>query len=444
MAQRRIAFYGDDFTGSTDVMESLAMNGVETALFLSIPDAGILADFAHCAAIGLAGTSRSQSPGWMDDNLPSAFTFLRSQNADFCHYKICSTFDSSPQTGNIGHAIEIGKRVFSQACVPLIVGAPQLKRYTAFGQLFAGYQGNTYRIDRHPVMSRHPVTPMREADLRVHLGEQTSLAITLADLALLDREDADDAVDALLAHNPGIVMFDVADKRSQRCAGGQLARLRNGASMFVAGSSGVEYALIEHWRQTGTLPQRPEFGAPAPVNQLIVISGSCSPTTEGQIRHALSNGFGGVALDAVSLAKPDAAEAIERAIQSARIVMNQGSSPLLYTALGPQSDQSGPLGEVAGARHCLGQNLGKIARALVGSSASSRLVIAGGDTSSHALGELAIKALTLLMPLPQSPGSPLCLAHGNQDSTIRLEIALKGGQVGKPSYFTDMRDGTFG
>ncbi len=54
--------------------------------------------------------------------------------------------------------------------VPVVVGAPQLKRYTAFGHLFAAYQGKVYRIDRHPVMSRHPVTPMDEADLALHLG----------------------------------------------------------------------------------------------------------------------------------------------------------------------------------------------------------------------------------------------------------------------------------
>jgi 3-oxoisoapionate kinase len=62
---------------------------------------------------------------------------------------------------------------------PLVVGAPQLKRYTAFGHLFAGYQGQTYRIDRHPVMSRHPVTPMDEADLRIHLARQTDLPVDL-------------------------------------------------------------------------------------------------------------------------------------------------------------------------------------------------------------------------------------------------------------------------
>ncbi|MGO8249179.1 hypothetical protein ACC809_36725, partial [Rhizobium johnstonii] len=37
------------------------------------------------------------------------------------------------------------------------------------GNLFAAYQGRIFRIDRHPVMSRHPVTPMDEADLAVHL-----------------------------------------------------------------------------------------------------------------------------------------------------------------------------------------------------------------------------------------------------------------------------------
>ena len=112
----------------------------------------------------------------MDGRAPAAhFAWLKGLDARFCHYKVCSTFDSSPDVGNIGRAIEIGRRVFGQRVTPLVVGAPQLKRYTAFGHLFAGYQGQTYRIDRHPVMSRHPVTPMDEADLRIHLSRQTDL-----------------------------------------------------------------------------------------------------------------------------------------------------------------------------------------------------------------------------------------------------------------------------
>ncbi|TIU45687.1 MAG: four-carbon acid sugar kinase family protein, partial [Mesorhizobium sp.] len=70
-----------------------------------------------------------------------------------------------------------------------------------------------------------------------------------------------------------------------------------------------------------------------------------------------------------------------------------------------------------------------------------RAVIAGGDTSSHALGQLAIDALTVRMPLPQSPGSPLCVAHGG-GAIDGLEIALKGGQVGTDAYFETIRLGS--
>ncbi|HRX36408.1 MAG TPA: four-carbon acid sugar kinase family protein, partial [Aestuariivirga sp.] len=161
---RLLSFYGDDFTGSTDVMEALATHGVKTVLFTRRPSADEMSAFNDCAAIGLAGTSRSETPAWMDEHLPGIFSWLKSLEARFSHYKVCSTFDSSPAIGNIGRAVEIGRDVFGQDLVPLVVGAPQLKRYTAFGNLFAGYQGETYRIDRHPVMSRHPVTPMKESD----------------------------------------------------------------------------------------------------------------------------------------------------------------------------------------------------------------------------------------------------------------------------------------
>ena len=180
-----LSYYGDDLTGSTDVMEALSSGGVPTVLFLAVPEERLLARFADCRAFGIAGTSRSETPSWMDANLPAVFEWLKTLGAEICHYKVCSTFDSSPTTGSIGRAIEIGSQVFSQRTIPLVVGAPQLKRYTVFGNLFAAYRGKTYRIDRHPVMSRHPVTPMTEADLLIHLSHQTSLPASLVDVAAL-------------------------------------------------------------------------------------------------------------------------------------------------------------------------------------------------------------------------------------------------------------------
>jgi 3-oxoisoapionate kinase len=405
-----ISYYGDDFTGSTDVMEALASHGIKTVLFTRRPTAEEYRPFTDYQAIGLAGTSRSQSPEWMDRNLPQVFEWLKSLGARFCHYKVCSTFDSSPSIGSIGHAIKIAQRSFTQAAVPLIVGAPQLKRYTFAGHLFADYQGQTYRIDRHPVMSKHPVTPMDESDLRIHLARQAQVPVQL---------------------------IDVSDGATQLAAGEMLLHLPQTASPFVVGSSGVEYALM---RALADRDEVTNFAAVPKVDRLFVVSGSVSPTTERQIRFALSKGFVGVEADPKKLANNNQSE-INRLIDASSEVLVSGSSPLIYTALGSATDKGKSIDNLPDARQNLGQALGKITRICVEKFKLKRLVIAGGDTSSHALGELDVFALTTRFPLKDTPGSPLCTTHSNNPAFANLEIALKGGQVGGDDYFVKLRDG---
>lgn len=122
-------------------------------------------------------------------------------------------------------------------------------------------------------------------------------------------------------------------------------------------------------------------------------------------------------------------------------MLGEGRSPLIYTALGPSQDIGVELGKNPNARHRIGRALGKVLRRLVELEDLKRVVIAGGDTSSHALRELEIEALTTLMPLPATPGSPLCRAHGSMAATDGLQIALKGGQIGGDDYFTMIRRG---
>ena len=436
-----VSYYGDDFTGSTDVMEALASNGIETVLFLDLPRPELLARFQRCRAIGIAGTSRSETPAWMDEHLAPAFQWLNSLGAAICHYKVCSTFDSSPGIGNIGKAIEIGRTSFGQSIVPVIVGAPQLKRYTAFGNLFAAYQGRVFRIDRHPVMSRHPVTPMDEADLALHLSKQTSLPVLLADLVVITAADADRRIDELASHPDGILLLDVDSEATQAAAGRQMLRVAARSGGFVAGSSGVEYALLSAWRQAGVIGQSgAEFPDVGPVERLAVVSGSVSPTTERQIRTAVENGFESIALDPLALVSNGEA-AVDAAVQAGIRTLKEGRSVILHTALGPSADRGADIDRLPGARHQLGSALGTILRRLVEQEALPRAVVAGGDTSSHALRRLKIDALTTLLPLPQTPGSPLCLAHGDYAPTNGLQIALKGGQVGTDGYFAQIRDG---
>ncbi|ESW71855.1 Hrp-dependent type III effector protein [Mesorhizobium sp. LSHC422A00] len=436
-----LSYYGDDLTGSTDVMEALELGGVPTVLFMRQPDAAMVEQFSHCRAIGLAGTSRSETPQWMNTHLSDAFAWLKTLNAAICHYKVCSTFDSSPTIGSIGRAIEIGRSVFAQDSVPLLVGAPQLKRYTAFGHLFAAYREKYFRIDRHPVMSRHPTTPMDESDLLIHLSRQTELTSGLVDLATLQSAARSEAFDRLLAEGTDIVLVDVDSLETQALAGKEIWRARKPGGSFVVGSSGIEYALLAEWVSNGTVRAEPEFSPPGAADRIAVVSGSCSPTTERQIRHALTDGFDGIEVDPVELISEASGDAIARATAAGRASLEAGRSVVLYTALGPAADRGGEIDRQEGARHKLGRGLGELLRALTIEQKLQRVVVAGGDTSSHALGQMGVDALTVRMPLPVSPGSPLCVAHSRVKAIDGLEVALKGGQVGTDRYFSAIRDG---
>ena len=85
----------------------------------------------------------------------------------------------------------------------------------------------------------------------------------------------------------------------------------------------------------------------------------------------------------------------------------------------------------------LGQQLGRLTRELLAATGLGRVVIAGGDTSSFATQELGLYGLE--MTAPAAPGSPLCRAYSEEARFDRLEIALKGGQMGQPDYFGRVR-----
>src|SRR3546814_4722054 len=93
--------------------------------------------------------------------------------------------------------MEIGARQFG-GVVPIVVGAPHLGRYVVFGNLFAVAGGDeVFRIDRHPTMARHPVTPMHEADLRRHLAAQTDMPIALVPIDRIQAGTAPTLFDAV-------------------------------------------------------------------------------------------------------------------------------------------------------------------------------------------------------------------------------------------------------
>jgi 3-oxoisoapionate kinase len=204
-----VAVYGDDFTGSAAVMEVMAFAGLPSALFLDLPTEEHLARFPGLRALVVAGTARSHGPDWMDAHLPRIFEGLERTGAPLVHYKVCSTLDSAPHVGSIGRAIDIALDVFAAPWVPVLLAAPAIRRYQCFGHLFAAGPGGVFRLDRHPVMACHPVTPMDEAEVARHLARQTQLPIGVLDVeALRDDGAARSRLARLQADGTRIVCLD--------------------------------------------------------------------------------------------------------------------------------------------------------------------------------------------------------------------------------------------
>jgi uncharacterized protein YgbK (DUF1537 family) len=426
LPSRVVSWYGDDFTGSTDVLEALAPH-MPAVLFLRPPDEAFFEQFKGYAAFGLAGVSRSETPRWMDENLPGAFEWLKSLGTAICHYKVCSTFDSSPAIGNIGRAMEIGKRIFGGSFVPVVMGVPSLRRFTVFGNLFAAAaDGQVYRIDRHPGMMNHPVTPMSEADLRLHLAKQSDLKTGLLDVAQLESPEACERYRAVASRSEA-VLIDVMNQSCLARAGKLLWDVDR--QPFVAGSSGVAYALLSHW-DAGS---GDSFEA-APVDRLVVLSGSCSPATLRQIQHAGLNGFRLVRVH------PSDSLGDDSCIEAALEALSSGHAGVVIYTAGAASDRVEGFGRDE--RKNLSERSGRILDRVLERSSARRVVIAGGDTSSHAGSQLSIDALTFAAHL--APGAPLCKVWSRLSHRRGLEIVFKGGQCGNDDFFETVRKGSTG
>ncbi|HET6156716.1 MAG TPA: four-carbon acid sugar kinase family protein [Dongiaceae bacterium] len=441
-----VSWYGDDFTGAAAVMEVMTFAGLPSVLFFDNPTAQQLAAFAGYRGIGIAGIARSKAPDWMAENLPGRFEALRRIGAPVAHYKVCSTFDSAPEVGSIGKAIDLGAPILGNGWHPLMVAAPAIKRYQAFGNLFAGFDDKTYRLDRHPTMSRHPVTPMAEADIRVHLAHQTAKKIGLVDLLSLRSGQALDALRKLRAAGSEIIAIDTVDE-DDLAAAGRLIWDNRGERVFAIGSQGLEYALIAYWREAGLLPDRPAEPNAGPAERIVVVSGSCAPQTAAQIAWASERGFMPIRVYPACALDPHAWESeIARASAVALSAIGEGRDPLIFTAMGPDDPAIAAFHDavaraqasIADINARIGFGLGKALDDVLRATKLNRGVIAGGDTSGYGAMALGIQALTALAPTV--PGAALFQGH-MADGKRGIEIALKGGQMGTPDYFEWIKQG---
>ncbi|WP_018698468.1 four-carbon acid sugar kinase family protein [Amorphus coralli] len=412
-----IAFIGDDFTGASDTLATLARTGRQARLFLDVPDPDAV---GSDDAVGVATGLRAMPAAEISTQVAALAPRLARLGARFYHLKVCSTFDSSPDTGSIGAAVSALARTLDPALVVVIGGQPSLGRYCLFGTLFArAADGAVHRIDRHPVMAQHPVTPMGEADLRQHLAAQGLDGLQLIDRPTLRAGSVDD----LARHLQGCLdggmtrlLVDAVETGDLGMLGAALRRLETDRPVLMVGASSVAEALRD---PASSVAHLGAFGVPPLDGATFVFAGSRSSVTEAQI--AAAERFRKIPLPASVMSN---AAARQRALETCVAALGEGDDVLAHLVASERYAESGAV---------LADLSADFVGAVVGSVALRRLGVAGGDTSSAVCRAVGLTSIEYLTDL--DPGVALCAGRADSPRLDGIRLMLKGGQMGGPSLY---------
>ena len=417
----QIGFLADDLTGAADVLAQAHALGLDAALVLD-PER---VSSTTGDVVGIAGPARSLAGAELDHAIRAGLAELAGLDLTVLLYKVCSTFDSSPTTGSIGRAIELMHEQFpGHGPIPVVPAQPAFGRYTAFSQHFGVHHGLVHRLDRHPVMSQHPATPMSEADLRLVLASQLASKHAVPGLhlpaysdgsfsaqwkQLRDGDDEAFVVDAVdEAHMDTVAASLCGDSAPNRIP-------------LVVGSGGIMAALA---RRSG---KRGDTGEPTTASgPTLVVSASASATTDAQIADAVDHGWIDIAIPAEAITDQPAAGECKRLIEEA---LGEGRNVIAHTTRGPD-DPRLRTASVSSAQ--VGRTLGNLVRGAVRRDLTRDVIICGGDTSSHTLLTLGVNELRVSEQFVTA--GPICATDAQSD-LAGCRLLLKGGQVGPPDLF---------
>ena len=438
MTRPLVAFYGDDFTGSTENLAQFCRHGFRGRLFFSsaAPER-ILEMAAELDVVGLAGTARGLTPSAMTAEVEPALAVIEAIAPRLMQFKICSTFDSSPTVGSIGHVMEMARRRWPDCALPVMPATPNFGRYTAFSHLFTRYQGDICRLDQNPGMAHHPSTPMNEADLRRHLTSQTTIAP--AAVTLLDYRQADGGWQALWSaiEAERFVVLDATDQAELQQAAELILRLAEHRPTLAVAAQGLADAVGRSLTRD-TVVRHPLPTTYHGVARLLVLSGSCSPQTRTQLAHFES--LGGCVLSLPPEEAMRDAPGVARRLASQVATMFGKGRDVAVATTRSDTDVIANLSTEQLAM-AVGEVFARLTRELREASDLQRVVFAGGDTSSHAMRQLGADALELVA-FDEAQGGHLCRLVATDSPVDGLEVVLKGGQIGGEKLLEQVKRGT--
>lgn len=416
----------DDFTGATDLANNLVRSGMRCVQLIGVPDGELSGESAGAVndgdAIVVALKSRSCPASEAIADSLAALRWLQEQGARQIFFKYCSTFDST-EAGNIGPVSDALVEHLGIAQTVMIPAFPANGRTVYQGHLFVGD-----RLLNDSGMQHHPLTPMRDADLVRVLSRQTPHPVGLVPRAVLARGGAATRqhLDVLAIQGARHVICDTLDERDLEILAEATADMP-----LVTGGSGLAQTLPAEYRRRGWSEEVAEPGRLEPAQgSALVLSGSCSRTTLGQVAHFLEH-RPGIVLDPLALARSEAH--LEQVLAFARERLADNGPVLIYATADPERVEVAQttLG-ASRAGLLVEQALGQLARTLVAEGVG-RLVVAGGESAGAVVSALGIRSLRIGEQI--DPGVPWAQTV-LPGSGAPLSLALKSGNFGGEDFFT--------
>jgi 3-dehydrotetronate 4-kinase len=405
----------DDYTGASDLANTLSRNGLSTIQTIGVPGAGFEAGEAEAIVVALKIRS-IEAPRAVAAAL-AGYDWLASSGARHIVYKICSTFDST-DSGNIGPVSEAFRARANAGCIVVTPAFPETGRTVYLGNLFVG----PVPLNESPLKD-HPLNPMRDSNLVRVLERQSRAPVGLVALPTVAEGAAAIARQLLEFERQGrgSAIVDAVCERHLEAIGETAAR--SPVSVGASGLGlGLARALARGRDAKPTEALEPVGGFAA------ILAGSCSRATLDQI--AAAEG----ALPTLKLSPQrlieDKSEA-KRALAWAKDRLPAG--PVLIASSDEPDDVAAlqtRFGRETSGR-AIEAALAEIAAGLVAFGVR-RLVVAGGETSGAAVDRLGVNAFRLGPEI--AAGVPLMRTIGRDGG--QMQMALKSGNFGGKDFFS--------
>jgi 3-dehydrotetronate 4-kinase len=404
----------DDYTGASDLANTLSRNGLTTIQTIGVPAAGFEAGDAEAIVVALK--IRSVEAPRAVAAATAAHDWLASRGARHVMYKICSTFDST-DAGNIGPVGEAFRARAGAGCILVTPAFPETARTVYLGHLFVGLAP----LNESPLKD-HPLNPMRDSNLVRVLQRQSKAPVGLVALPTVAEGGA--AITRRLAEleqqGYGAAIVDAVFERDLEAIGEAAAK-----GPVSVGASGLGLGLARAFARGRSVEAGPALGAVGGL--AAILAGSCSRATLDQIATA-EGAIPTLRLSPQKLIedKAEASQALAWAkerLASGPVLIASSAEPADVAALQARfgRDASG---------HAIEAALAEIADGLV-ELGVRRLVIAGGETSGAAVDRLGVNAFRLGPEI--APGVPLMRTIGRGGG--EMQMALKSGNFGGKDFF---------